>query len=358
MEETKKEEHHPTHEVKHEIHHEEHHTPVHHKKTNYWMYAAIVLIVILAVSVYFNWTGTSSGGLSTEETGTKIMTFINGNLMQPGTEAELKNIEEANGVYIVDLTVAGQEFKSYVSKDGEIFFPQGYVLKELEAELAATKTGTEEATAAPVAAVKSDKPNVKMFVMSFCPYGQQAENGLGPALEALGDKVEFEPHFVIYSNYAKNKGADWQEFCFDEAEQYCSMHGIGELNEGIRQLCVFSETPAKFWDYVNAINSKCSYQNIETCWEGVAKEVGLDTAAIKKCFDDKGELFLKKEVLLNKQFSVQGSPTVLINDAAFNGGRAPEDYKQGICDAFNKAPAACEEALSTTGAAASGGCAS
>lgn len=358
MEETKKEEHHPTHEVKHETH--EIHHPVHHatrKKTNYWMYASIVLIVILAVSVYLNWKAPGSGGLSTTEASTKIMTFINGNLMQPGMEAELKNIEEANGVYIVDLTVAGQDFKSYVSKDGEIFFPQGYVLKELEAELAATKTGAEEmATAAAV--VKSDKPNVKMFVMTFCPFGHQAENGLGPALKALGDKVEFEPHFVIYSNYAKNKGASWRDYCFDEAEQYCSMHGIGELNEGIRQLCVFSETPAKWWDYVNAINSKCNYRDIDTCWEEVAKEVGLDTAAIKKCFDDKGELFLKKEVLLNKQFGVRGSPTVLINDAAFNGGRAPEDYKQGICDAFNTAPDACEETLSTTGAAASGGCAS
>jgi len=352
MEENKEQSHE---EKKHEfhVHHEVSHKK---KKSNTWMYVSGVLVVLLVISLYFNFSsGGATGALSAETASVNIMDFINNNLMQGGMEAELKNIEEVGGVYQVDLDVGGQEFISYVSKDGEIFFPQGYVLAELKEELsgAAAPNGEVETAAA---AVKSDEPNVKMFVMTFCPYGQQAEDGLGPALEVLGDSVDFEPHFVIYGDYATRMGAKWEDFCWDEEEQYCSMHGIGELNEGVRQLCVFNDNPDKWWDYVNAINAGCSYGDVDVCWESVAEDVGLDVAEIEGCFDEKGELFLKKELLLNKQFGVQGSPMVFINDAAFNGGRAPESYKAGICDAFNEAPLECGEELSTTGAAAEGSC--
>ncbi|MBW2963569.1 hypothetical protein KY306_02235 [Candidatus Woesearchaeota archaeon] len=342
------------HEAKHE--HQEHH--VHHvkhkKKTNIWMYASVVLVILLAVSLYFN-LGSSSGDLSSDKASDKFMSFVNNNLLESGMTADLKNVKEANGVYEMELDVGGQSFVSYITKDAEIFFPQGYVIADLEEELSGAASAGEVETAAPIS-VKSDVPNVKMFVMSFCPYGQQAENGLGPALDVLGDSVEFEPHFVIYSDYASRMGASWDAFCWDEEEKYCSMHGIGELNEDIRQLCIYDQNPGKWWDYVNGINAECDYTNVDTCWENVAEDVGLDVSKIKTCFDEKGELFLKKEVLLNQQYGVQGSPTVLINDQPHNGGRAPENYKQSICSAFNDAPEECGEALSTTGAAATGDC--
>ncbi len=351
------------HEAKeHHEHHVKHHIK-HKKKTNIWMYASIVLVVLLAVSLYFN-LGSSSRGLSSDEASDKFMDFVNGNLLESGATADLKNVKEANGVYEMELDVAGQSFVSYVTKDAEIFFPQGYVIADLEEELGEAANAGEVETAAP-AAVKSDVPNVKMFVMTFCPYGQQAENGLGPALDALDNSVEFEPHFIFYSNYCgrnvrcTDKPEARADYCFDadeETPQYCSMHGVGELNEAVRQLCIFDENPEKWWAYVNAINTECDYTNVDECWESVAEDAGLDVDEIKTCFDEKGELFLKKEVLLAKQFGVQGSPTVLVNDAPHSGGRAPENYKQSICNAFNDAPEECGETLSTAGAAAEGGC--
>lgn len=323
------------------------------KKPSKWMYISVILAVLFAVSLYFNLSSGGVTGMSTAEAGDKIMEFINNNLMQPGMEAELQEITEKNGIYAVNLNVAGQEFTSYLTKDGEIFFPQGYVLADLEEEL---NGAGGEAEAAPVEIPKSDVPNLKMFVMSFCPYGQQAEQGIGPALETLGDSVELEPHFVIYSGYATRMGAEWNQFCWDEDETYCSMHGIGELNEDVRQLCIFKNNPDKWWDYVNAINAECSYQNIDECWTSVAEDVELDVSEIESCFDEKGELLLKKEVLLGKQYGVQGSPTIIINEAEYSGGRAPEDYKQALCSAFNEAPEECGEELSTAGGEAEGSC--
>jgi len=199
---------------------------------------------------------------------------------------------------------------------------------------------------------KSDKPNVKMFVMTYCPYGQQAEDGLLPVGKLFGDKIEFEPHFVIYSNYATG----YPDYCIDENSQYCSMHGINELNEGVRQLCVWKYNKDLFWDYVAGVNENCAMADIETCWKEQAEAVGVDIEKIEECFNSEALDLLETEVQLNTQYSVQGSPTILVNDAAYQGGRSPEAYKQGICGAFNTPPEECEEELSDDAGASDGQC--
>ena len=48
---------------------------------------------------------------------------------------------------------------------------------------------------------KSDKAKIDFYVMSYCPYGNQAEDGMSPVAALLNDKINFEPHYVIYGNY-------------------------------------------------------------------------------------------------------------------------------------------------------------
>ncbi|MEM0360349.1 MAG: thioredoxin domain-containing protein [Candidatus Diapherotrites archaeon] len=231
----------------------------------------------------------------------------------------------------------------YASKDGKtIIFGQAMDLKEPIVYVA------PPAPEMP----KSDKPNIKMFVMSYCPYGQQAEAGLGPAVALLGDKIEFEPHFVIYSNY----GSGYPDYCFDKDSKYCSMHGIKELNEDIRQLCIWKYEKAKFWPYVNKINANCKMNEIETCWKTQAEAVGIDTAKIEQCFKDEALTLLETEKALNEKYGVQGSPTILINETEYSGGRAPENYKNAICSAFNTQPDECNQTLGTETGTATGSC--
>jgi len=209
-------------------------------------------------------------------------------------------------------------------------------------------------TPTPVEYKKSDKPDVLMFVMSFCPYGQQAEKGLKPVAELLGDKINFEPHFVIYS---KNEGYTYPDYCIDENANYCSMHGISELREDVRQLCIWKYAPEKFWPYVEKIyNGNCNIQNIDTCWKEQASAVGIDTAKIETCFANEALSLLEEEVKLNNKYGVQGSPTVFINETEYEGGRASENYKTAICSAFNTAPSECSQSLSNTSSGASGQC--
>ena len=65
---------------------------------------------------------------------------------------------------------------------------------------------------------KSDKPVVELFVMSYCPYGTQAEKGILPVLALLGDKIDFKLRMVHYI-----------------------LHGEPEDLENKRQLCIREE---------------------------------------------------------------------------------------------------------------------
>jgi len=198
------------------------------------------------------------------------------------------------------------------------------------------------------------KPVVQLFTMSYCPYGNQAEEGIKPALDLLGNKIQFEPHFVIYPQY--QGGSD--TYCIENGA-YCSMHGIQELNQDIRELCVWKEDNSKFWPFVLAMNSQCNYKNADTCWESVAQGLGIDTAKVKSCQTSQSATMAAAELALNEKYGVQGSPQLIIDGKeAQPPSRTPEGFKTVICNAFgtNK-PTECNTVLAGTGGTApAGGC--
>jgi glutaredoxin len=204
-----------------------------------------------------------------------------------------------------------------------------------------------------LSAAKSDKPNIKFFVMSFCPFGQQAENALRPVVELLGTTIDAEPHFVIYSGYADGSEA----YCMNNGT-YCSMHGINELKEDVRQLCIWKYEKEKWWKYNAYVNENCTLNTITTCWEEAAEAVGIEKSKIKDCEEKEALTLLAAETQLNEKYGVSGSPTVFINDILYNGARTPEAYKKAICAAFNVPPNACNKTITTTTSTtpASGGC--
>lgn len=280
--------------------------------------------------------------------GANAVEYINNNLLQGrGVVAELKSVNETSGFYAISFDIKKdgsvvQNAEVYATRDGKNLILGNIIdlTKAPEPPIASPP---------PEAAPKSETPDVKMFVMAFCPFGEQAENGVGPAARLLG--VDVEPHFVIYGNY-RGGGPD---FCM-ESGKYCSMHGIGELDEGIRQLCIYKNFKPKWWDYVDYVNSKCSLQNIESCWKDAANSVGIDVSKIENCKDTEGVSLAKSEYELNQKYGVQGSPTILINEKAYSGGRSPEDFKNALCAAFKSPPAACSQNLGSSSQAPSASC--
>ncbi|MBU1975201.1 MAG: GILT family protein, partial [Nanoarchaeota archaeon] len=82
--------------------------------------------------------------------------------------------------------------------------------------------------------VGDNKPQIDFYVMSYCPYGNQAEEAIEPVYQALKDNAIFNPRYVWYSNYQ----GGGPNYCLDAESKYCSMHGIQEANQNIRELCV------------------------------------------------------------------------------------------------------------------------
>lgn len=310
-------------------HHTEHHAKKHVKvkKAAVWMSISAVLAVLLIVSIVTG--GFKSGGktLSSQEAAEKALVYINNNLLQPGTSAGVNGIEDTGSLYNIKLDIGGQEYDSYVTKDGGLLFPSAFNLEE-EIEAPA-----QEAQAPPPADVeKSDKPEVQLFIMSHCPFGTQAEKGIIPVAELLGDKIDFEIKFV---NYA--------------------MHGEKEVNEQLNQHCIKTEQNAKFLPYL-----KCFLK----AGDGVSclTETKVDTAKLKICTDKTDTEFKITENLENPtgsypaflindeectEYGVRGSPTLVVNDGVVNSARSPAAFLATVCSAFNTAPEECDEVLST-----------
>ena len=330
-------------------------------KMSVWQISTIILGILLVISVFtggFNGTKSADGtgqevtdstnpesaSLTGQAVADKAIEFINQNLLQGQATATLESVVESRGLYNLKLNINGQELDSYATKDGQMFFPQAIDLSE---------PPEAPQQAPPQDIQKTDTPNVKLFTMSFCPYGNQAEEAMHPVAELLKDKVDVEPHYVIYNNY---RGGGPQ-YCLDEENKYCSMHGIQELNQDVRELCVYKYQKDKFWDFVMKINEKCSAEDVDSCWEAIAEEQGIDTEQIKSCQQNEAMDILKTEAELNTQYGVKGSPTLVINDATYNGGRTSEAYKQAVCSAFTAEPGECSEALSESASSApTGGC--
>lgn len=185
-----------------------------------------------------------------------------------------------------------------------------------------------------------NKPQIDFFIMSYCPYGNQAEEAIAPVYEKLAGLVNFNPQYVIYSNY---KGGG-EQFCIDEQSVLCSMHGAVELNQDIREVCVkkyFGERA--FFSFALAMNKACDYKNADTCWVDVAKGLGLDTQKIQTCFANEALTIGAEELRLTKAFGVSGSPSVFIDGEPYRGARTSTAYMRAICAAFDEAPAECDD---------------
>lgn len=199
------------------------------------------------------------------------------------------------------------------------------------------------------------KPQIDFYVMSYCPYGNMAEEAIAPVYDELKDFAEFNPRYVIYSNY--NGGGP--DFCLDNGN-LCSMHGIQELNQDIREMCVNKLFGTDEWfEFVMAMNTECNYQNADSCWEDVAAGLGLDTDAIAGCEKGDGVNLARKDKELNDMFGVSGSPTVFIEGYEYGGERSPQGFMAALCSAFDgNAPDACDdvESMESTTEAPVGGC--
>jgi protein-disulfide isomerase len=180
-------------------------------------------------------------------------------------------------------------------------------------------------TSAPAAG--ADRVRVDFYVMSQCPYGLEVENAIGPVLEKLGPAVDFRLNFI-----ANVEGGALR-----------SLHGEGEVQGDIAQLCAAKVDPLRYFKMVLCQNREP--RQIPGNWETCAGEAGIDAAAVGRCLKgEEGTALLRASAKLAEEAKAEGSPTMVIAGRPYDGRRKSSDFLRAVCGEYRGTrPAACAE---------------
>ncbi len=295
----------------------------------------LILVILLVISIFSDGfkkiPSFGSENFSSQEAGEKALNYINHNLLQ-GATADLIAIEEERDLYKIKLKIGDQDFDSYITKDGKFLFPQGINLDE---KITENPEGDNQENQSQEIS-KRDKPDLKLFAMSYCPFGLQAEKAFLPVYDLLKEKADMGIYFVDYA-----------------------MHGKKEIDENLRQYCVQKEEKEKYSAYLNCFvkednftkcldEAKIDKTKLNSCISATDEEYSITAQYNDKDswlngrypeFDVHGDL--------NEKYEVRGSPTFIINDKVVNiNPRSPENLKKIVCQSFTTAPPGCSQTLS------------
>lgn len=241
------------------------------------------------------------------------------------------------------------------------------------------------------------KPSVDLFIMSMCPYGNLAVKNVKEFINAFGDDVNFNIHYIVdimdSSAYQEKinsgYGSYYQSSCTkkDDGYYYCSLHGPTELNEDIRQVCVIHYYPNVSYQYIlsraedydnyskcfstcyseyykdgnstklNECNEECK-TNFTNSWIARASSLNIDTQLITSCSEGlEGLQLLRENINLTQELGIGASPTFLINNQLqFGGAKSSEYIKNTLCGEIDNSLSACSITLNDTTESASGMC--
>jgi protein-disulfide isomerase len=302
-------------------------------KIDIWRVLTIILALILLAQIagFLNLTGLlglPTQSLSGQQVGEKVINYINQNLVQTGTKASLVSVKDMGSFYEIVTSYQGSQISVYASKDGTYLFLQAYnMTKSIQAETTQEQPQQE--------VPKTDRPEARVFVMSYCPYGLQFLKAYIPVIELLGNKADLYVNFVDYA-----------------------MHGKKEVDENTRMYCIQKEQRDKFTSYL-----RCFVQSGDA--DKCIAEAKVDKTKLDACIQATDNQFnitglyndqskwvgnfppYPIDSKLNDRYGVRGSPTFVLNGVEVSVNRAAESIKQAICSAFKVQPAECSQNLST-----------
>ncbi|MFH1801586.1 MAG: DsbA family protein [archaeon] len=275
-------------------------------RTNPWIASTFALGIIVLIFLIINFTGGLTGSvISEKKAGEFVMDFVNSQV----SGAELVNINDDGNLYEVNVLYDGQTIPLYITKDGK-YFINGVIPLTTLTSSSSSGTQTQDI-------LKSDKPVVELFVMTHCPYGTQAEKGLIPAIEELGDSIDAKIRFVHYF-----------------------MHEPEET-ETPRQVCIREEQSDKFLSYL-----ECFLEDGDSA--RCVEKVGINEAKMNECVSSgRADDYYAEDSALSKNYGVQGSPTLVVNGKIVSSSRSPSAFLDAICSAFNDSPKECSAELSS-----------
>jgi len=339
-------------EVKDNTHHDSHHEDNSHEKKehshnpnksmklvekareNPWMIATIVLGVLFVGFLFggIGFNGGVTGAVSANTAADNFQKFA----QAKGIDVTVNDVTEQDGLYMISFSTTDGDSYVYVSKDGKNIV-SGLVSLDLSSASASSSQSAE--------VPKTDKPTIDLYVMSYCPYGNQAEDTMLPVYNLLKDSVTWNVHFIVSTS----------------GNTVSSLHGPAEVTEDEVEACILSDYGIDKWfSIATYVNDNCGSANDAACWTTEAQKIGIDVDKINNCVQNQGVDLMKQEEKASNAAGASGSPTLIINgvktNAVYQYGNS-DAYQQAICSGFTNAPEACNTSTgSTTTTAASGSC--
>ena len=148
------------------------------------------------------------------------------------------------------------------------------------------------------------KPTLELFVMSYCPFGVQAEEKIIPIIKEFGDKIDFKLQFIAQEN---------EETSAQDITPFTSLHGYPEVAENIRQLLIAQEYPDRYLDYI-----LCRGKKLDKSWEACAQKLDIDVERIQALFDaPEAEQLFRENIKRAAELGVRASPTIFVDGHKF-----------------------------------------
>ncbi|MBI5207121.1 MAG: hypothetical protein HY934_04945 [Candidatus Firestonebacteria bacterium] len=158
---------------------------------------------------------------------------------------------------------------------------------------------------------KENKIKLELFVMSYCPYGNNAEEEIYNLIQEFKRFIDFEIKFIID----------------EDNNAYTSLHGEAEIEEDLRQLVIKNIFRDKFWDYLLCRNNNLKKDNYKEC----LLHAGLDPIKIESLIKVNKEKLLRNEVISTNRLREKASPTLFINNKLYKGQIKKEILTREIC---------------------------
>jgi len=275
-------------------------------RNNWKILSFFLSLVIIGLLVFISYGRITGKVVSESYAKDKLMDFVKSRGIN---DAKILESNEKSGLYEIVLSIQGQEIPLYMTKDGK-YITQILIPTDMKNIEPVNNPQT------PKEVPKSDKPKVELFVMTYCPYGTQAEKGLIPVIKTLGNKIDAKIRFVHYF-----------------------MHGDKEEKETYNQVCIREEQSSKFLSYL-----ECFLEdgNSERC----ITKVGIDKTKLENCLKTKSKDYYEKDKELSEKYGVQGSPTLILNGVEVNSARDSNSFLNTVCSSFNTKPSECSKQLS------------
>jgi len=298
------------------------------KKSSFKSFLFLIFIFIAGMAVQ---RYVIAPGVIIDDTEIKIeaLTYLN-QMVTPGNTIEIATVSEQSGVYQLDLLINGGPYVSYITKDAELLFVEGIKTDEI----------VQPQTPVSVEVPKTDRPEVDLYIFSYCPAGVSTQFTYAILAQEMQDFADFNVKFFSH------------------------MHGEYEKQQNMFQECYQKMYPFEYWNYgiefLGTVYEDCSkVRTVECDKERTEYYTSFDfnTSEIYDCVEEFGEDLYAQDIADAQALGLGYSPSLVINGVYIeNYDRSAEGIKNKICEAFTEQPAICDEVLTSQDTTVTGQC--